>query len=59
MVVRKQEAIMSNNSLNFAQTYPQKIFVQEVLAQLNWYSNITIIQKIKDEDIRRWYIEKI
>ena len=28
----------------FAQTYPDKRFVQETLAQLNWYVNITVMQ---------------
>ena len=28
----------------FAQTYPDKQFVQETLAQLNWYVNITVMQ---------------
>jgi len=42
----------------FAQTYPNINFVQETLAQLNWYINITIMQKIKDVSMRDWYIEK-
>ncbi len=37
----------------FAQTYPKREFVQEVLAQLSWYNNITIIQKVKDEQVRK------
>ena len=43
----------------FAQTYPDKRFVQETLAQLNWYVNITVMQKVKEEKIRDWYIAKI
>jgi len=42
----------------FASTYPDLEFVQEVLAQLSWYHNITLIQKIKDKNIRQWYIGK-
>lgn len=42
----------------FADTYQDKTFVQEVLAQLSWYNNLTIMQKIKDESIRNWYIYK-
>lgn len=42
----------------FAQTYPNVNFVQETLAQLNWYINITMMQKIKDVPIRDWYITK-
>jgi len=42
----------------FATTYADKRFVQEVLAQLSWYNNLTLIQKIKDESLRNWYIHK-
>ena len=42
----------------FAYNYPNITIVQEVLAQLPWYHNITLIQKIKDENVRQWYIEK-
>ncbi len=42
----------------FAYNYPNISIVQEVLAQLPWYHNITLIQKIKDENVRQWYIEK-
>lgn len=42
----------------FASSYPNIQIVQEVLAQLSWYHNITLIQKIKDEKIRQWYIDK-
>jgi len=42
----------------FADTYPNKSFVQEVLAQLSWYNNLTIMQKVKDENLRDWYIHK-
>ena len=42
----------------FASTYADISIVQELLAQLSWYHNLTIIQKLKDEDIRLWYIHK-
>lgn len=42
----------------FASNYPDIKFVQEVLAQLSWYHNITLIQKVKDPEIRQWYISK-
>jgi hypothetical protein len=32
----------------FAQTYPDSEFVQEVLAQITWYHNIAIFEKIKE-----------
>ena len=34
-------------------------FVQEVLAQITWYSNITLIEKVKDRSERNWYVTKI
>ena len=42
----------------FAVTYPDVEFVQEVLAQLNWYHNLTIMQKVKNEEERKFYIGK-
>jgi predicted nuclease of restriction endonuclease-like (RecB) superfamily len=31
----------------FASVYADKQFVQEVLAQISWYNNLTLIQKVK------------
>ncbi len=42
----------------FASNYTDVVFVQEVLAQMSWYHNITLIQKIKGEDARKWYTSK-
>jgi predicted nuclease of restriction endonuclease-like (RecB) superfamily len=42
----------------FAATYPNLQFVQEVLAQLTWYHNLTLIEKIKDKEIKDFYIFK-
>lgn len=42
----------------FAVTYPDISIVQELLAQLSWYHNLTLIQKVKDSNIRQWYIVK-
>ena len=42
----------------FASTYADISIVQELLAQLSWYHNITLIQKLKDDDIRIWYLHK-
>ena len=39
----------------FATTYPDFEFVQEPLAQISWYNNITLIQKCKGESERLWY----
>lgn len=42
----------------FAESYPDLEFVQEVLAQLTWYHNITLLDKIKDLETRLFYIMK-
>ncbi|MGH2615463.1 MAG: PDDEXK nuclease domain-containing protein [Thermomicrobiales bacterium] len=39
----------------FAQAWPDESFVQEVLAQITWYHNIALIEKLSDPDVRRWY----
>lgn len=40
----------------FAEEYPERQFVQEVLAQIPWYHNITLMEKVKDLETRKWYI---
>jgi predicted nuclease of restriction endonuclease-like (RecB) superfamily len=40
---------------SFAETYQDFEFVQEVLAQITWYHNITLIEKVKSPDERLWY----
>ncbi len=42
----------------FARTYPDFQFTQEVLAQITWYHNITILDKIKNQEERQFYISK-
>lgn len=41
-----------------AAVFPDSVIVQEVLAQLPWYQNITLLDKIKDRDIHIWYARK-
>lgn len=40
----------------FAQAYPDESIVQEVLAQITWYHNITILDKVKDTVARNFYV---
>jgi len=40
----------------FAQEYSDPKFVQEVLAQLTWYHNVTLLDKIADQQIRLFYV---
>lgn len=42
----------------FAQIYPDVQFVQATLAQLTWYHNITLLDKIKDSEERLFYLKK-
>lgn len=42
----------------FAAEYKDFEFVQEVLAQLSWYHNITLIDKVLDRKEREFYIQK-
>lgn len=41
----------------FSEDYPSVEFVQEVLAQLTWYHNVTLLDKISDKQIRLFYIK--
>ncbi|MEL6353631.1 MAG: PDDEXK nuclease domain-containing protein [Cyanobacteria bacterium J06627_28] len=42
----------------FAESWPDQKFVQEVLAQIPWYHNITLLEKIKDHERLIWYVQK-
>ena len=42
----------------FAAAWPQREIVQEVLAQITWYHNIALLEKIDDESVRLWYAAK-
>lgn len=39
----------------FAETWPDIKIVQEVLAQISWYHNLALIEKLKDRELRLWY----
>lgn len=39
----------------FAQAWPDVDFVQGVLAQLPWYHQLALLDKLQTEDDRRWY----
>ncbi len=41
----------------FAENYPVEQFVQEVLAQITWYHNLTLLEKVKEPTKREWYIQ--
>lgn len=39
----------------FADAWPEAEFVQAVLAQLPWYHQLALLDKLPDPDARRWY----
>ena len=41
----------------FGEAYRSEEFVQEVLAQITWYHNITLLEKVKDHAQREWYVQ--
>ncbi|MDP2878362.1 MAG: PDDEXK nuclease domain-containing protein [Sulfuricella sp.] len=42
----------------FAEAWPDSEFVQGVLAQLPWYHQLAMLDKLRTEDERRWYAAK-
>ncbi len=42
----------------FAETYSDKQFVQQVVAQIPWGQNIVLLDRVNDITVRRWYVEK-
>lgn len=43
----------------FAEAWPDRPIVQEALAQIPWYHNLALLEKLKDRDQRRWYAGEI
>ncbi|MGV0027032.1 PDDEXK nuclease domain-containing protein [Phormidesmis priestleyi] len=43
---------------SFAETYPDESIVQEVLAQITWYHNVALLEKLKAQDERLWYAQQ-
>src|SRR5690349_1166023 len=42
----------------FAEEYTDLEFVQAVLAQLTWYHNITVLEKVSDKQSRMFYVKQ-
>ncbi len=40
----------------FAQAYPDEEFVQQAAAQIPWFHNCVLLDKVKDSAEREWYI---
>jgi predicted nuclease of restriction endonuclease-like (RecB) superfamily len=42
----------------FADAWPDRLIVQRTVAQLPWRSNLTLLDKLSDQEIRLWYAQK-
>jgi predicted nuclease of restriction endonuclease-like (RecB) superfamily len=42
----------------FAEAYSEETMVQAVLAQITWYHNIALLEKLKSQSDRLWYAQK-
>lgn len=42
----------------FAETYPDKSFVQPAAAQIPWFHNCILLDKVSDPKEREWYLRK-
>ena len=42
----------------FAEAYPDGEFVQQVVAQIPWGHNVRLLEAVKDEQERLWYVQK-
>lgn len=42
----------------FAEAYPDREFVQQLVGQIPWGHNIRLLDRVKDPDERRWYIQQ-
>ncbi|HXK50457.1 MAG TPA: PDDEXK nuclease domain-containing protein [Clostridiales bacterium] len=42
----------------FAEEWPDKEIVQRTVAQIPWRSNITLLDKLKDQKLRLWYAQR-
>ena len=43
----------------FAEVYPDTQFVQALLAQIPWWHNILLLEKLKEPEIRKWYVHEV
>ena len=46
------------NTRRFAAEWPDYEIVQQVVAQIPWGQNIVLLDKVSDDNTRRWYAEK-
>ena len=41
----------------FAEAWPDRVIVQQLAAQLPWFHNCLLLDKLADHDRRKWYIQ--
>ena len=44
-----------SSTLEKAESWPDRGIVQEVLAQITWYHNLALLEKVKEPELRLWY----
>ncbi len=42
----------------FAEEYSDVEFVQQVVAQISWSHNLVLLDRVKEKEVRMWYIKK-
>jgi predicted nuclease of restriction endonuclease-like (RecB) superfamily len=42
----------------FAAAYPEELFVQQLAAQIPWFHNCALMDRVKDRDEREWYLRQ-
>jgi predicted nuclease of restriction endonuclease-like (RecB) superfamily len=42
----------------FTESWPDRAIVQEALAQITWYHNLALLEKVDDAKTRLWYAKK-
>ena len=40
----------------FAEAWPDESFVQQVAAQIPWFHNCILLDRVKDSSVREWYV---
>lgn len=42
----------------FAEAWPNEQILQQAAAKIPWFHNCVLLEKVKDSDVRQWYIHK-
>jgi predicted nuclease of restriction endonuclease-like (RecB) superfamily len=43
---------------SFAEAWPEEIIVQQAAAQIPWFHNCVLLDKVKDSQVRLWYVRQ-